>query len=164
MSLPQDLIQAIEQPQVPHGDLPDPHDKLQEPKSSTIIQKPQYLEKEMYASLDKPEECKLISTGKEEDLQIKLPEYPQSKEISDSTFPIIEQITSKDTSERPKEQVGLKIKDDKKVEIELVEMWEYIVSLLKQRKEKLHDKQIRMKFTTPKSADEDQSSLVDEEL
>merc|ERR1739842_234213 len=49
-------------------------------------------------------------------------------------------------------------------EVQIVEMWESIVTLLKKRKEKLHDSQISMQLKTSESAGENQSSLVDEEL
>merc|ERR1712106_231330 len=100
MSLPQDMLQAVEQHQVVHGVLPDPLDKMQEPKSSVVIQEPQYLQKEMYASLVKQEESKFISGEEEEEgVPFKLPEYSQPKKVTDSPFPVMEQIPSNETLE-----------------------------------------------------------------
>merc|ERR1712008_402589 len=61
-------------------------------------------------------------------------------------------------------QKAIKVPHDEIHEVRIVEMWESIVTLLKKRKEKLHDSQISMQLTTPESTSEDQSSLVDEEL
>merc|ERR1712106_1060973 len=43
-------------------------------------------------------------------------------------------------------------------------MWESIATLLKRRKEKIHDSHFSEQLTTPKSVEEDQSSRIDEEL
>merc|ERR1712106_519562 len=67
----------------------------------------------------------------------------------------ISQVEGQKTIEVPQDEIH---------EVKIIEMWESIVTLLKKRKEKLHDSQISMQLTTPESTGEDQSSLVEEEL